>query len=389
MKSCIRRSPKHLLGFVLVMLTAACSSPDSVAGPSDTSACDNGLTFAHLPVPLSAIASVAPLGHLGPPVHTIPTDHGGMYLNGTGITLVAPAAVRITSIRRNRYLLSPFRPGQSDYAVSAKLCGSYHLVLGHIVTVVDRIAAQASSSGCWTYSTSDETVESCENRRADVELASGATIGTVGGATAGAFDIGLYDSRQRNFYVNPGRYSGLTRTAICPYQPFLADVRDQLFARMREGSHIASGEEPVCGSMSVDVAGSAQGVWVLQSDPVSQSGNETNFLVLAPHPMAPVSRQTFSAGPSAIATPQGAPYLPRYPIQSSGRVNRSFKDIRADGITYCFVYDVPAPVFSYLVRLAQGDVLTIQRVNHIPGLTPCALNPATWSFTGAAPNFIR
>jgi hypothetical protein len=153
-----------------------------------------------------------------------------MYLNGTGITLVAPAAVRITSIRRNRYLLSPFRPGQSDYAVSAKLCGSYHLVLGHIVTVVDRIAAQASSSGCWTYSTSDETVESCENQRADVELAC-ATIGTVGGATAGAFDFGLYDSRQQNFYVNPRRYSGLTRTGICPYQPFPADVRDQLFAR--------------------------------------------------------------------------------------------------------------------------------------------------------------
>src|SRR6185295_20196899 len=84
--------PTRALALVLTVFVAACG--DKVEGPSDTSACNDGLTFAALPVPLSAVASVSPVGSMGPPVHTIPTDHGGIYLNGTGVPLVAPVAAR-------------------------------------------------------------------------------------------------------------------------------------------------------------------------------------------------------------------------------------------------------------------------------------------------------
>ena len=385
-RSPARRGP-ILLCVPFVVLAGACSS--TISGPSDTSACDNGLAFALLPVPLSAIVSITALGWMGPPVHTIPTDHGGMYITGTGINLVAPAAARITSIGQTRYLISPFRQGQSDYKVTAKLCGSYQLVLGHLVTVVDRIATQIKTSDCRTYSTANETVETCESR-ADVDVAVGETLGTVGGATAGAFDFGLYDSRQQNFFVNPGRYGAGVRNAICPYDPFPVDQRSQLYARMQDGIIAASGEAPVCGSMSVDVAGSARGVWVLQSNPVSQTGDESSFLVLAPHPMFPESRQTFSVGPSAIAdAPFGTHRGGRYPLQSSGRVNRPFRDVHADGLIYCYAYDVPARNLSYFVHLAPGDVLTIEKVTHAAGASPCGGDPATWSFSAAALSFIR
>jgi hypothetical protein len=233
-------------------------------------------------------------------------------------------------------------------------------------------------------------VEACDTDGVDVELAAGETIGTVGSASAGAFDLGLYDSKQQNYFVNPGRYSGLTRTAICPYEPFPEDLRNQLYARLRSESVPASGEAPVCGSMSVDVAGTAQGVWVLQSNPVNQMGDETNFLVLAPHPMRPQSRQTFSAGPSAIAASSGTPQLALYPVQSAGRVNRAFREVHADGLIYCYAYEAPAPIHSYFVRLApEGDVLTIQKLTHPAGATPCNNDPSTWSFGAAALSFIR
>lgn len=211
----------------------------------------------------------------------------------------------------------------------------------------------------------------------------------MGSASAGAFDLGLYDTSHQNNYVNPGRVSDKSRTSLCPYEPFPADVRSQLFARMSVGGVLPSGEAPVCGSMSVDVAGSVRGLWVLQSNPVNQAGDESSFLVLAPHPMQPLSRQTFSAGPAAIAAPIATPILARYPVLTSGRVNRAFADVHADGLIYCYAYPAPAPVYSYLVRLASSGVLTIQKLTHAAGNTPCNADPSTWSFGPSALNFIR
>jgi hypothetical protein len=340
-------------------------------------------------VPLDQIAIASPVGSMGPPVHTIPTDHAGFYINGTGIPLLAPAAARVTSVSRTRYLVSPFRQGQTDHSVILKLCGSFTLRFSHIVTVSAPIASEITSSGCEQYSTANETVQSCTNEHASVEVAAGETLGTVGGPTAGAFDFGLYDASHDNYFVNPGRYSGATRTAVCPYEPFPAAIRDQLYARITADGLPPSGESPQCGSMSVDVAETARGAWVLQSQPVNQTGDETNFLVLAPHPMFPESRQTFSAGPTAIAAPFTTSTQARYPRQTSGRVNRQFADVPGDGLIYCYVFDGPNVIVSYFIRLAANDVLTVQRLTHPVGASPCNNDPSSWALGPTAVAFIR
>lgn len=122
-----------------LLTTMACSGSDT-SGPG-TPRCANSLVFAVTPVPLSAVTAIPPIGNLNPPVHTIPTDHGGMYVSGSGIPLVAPADARVTEISRTRYLSSPFRQGTSDFAVGARLCGSYELRIGHVATLVDRLAS--------------------------------------------------------------------------------------------------------------------------------------------------------------------------------------------------------------------------------------------------------
>jgi hypothetical protein len=221
-----------------------------------------------------------------------------------------------------------------------------------------------------------------------VALTAGATIGTVGGPSAGAFDWGLHDPRHTNFFVNPDRYAGSVRDAVCPYDPFIAPLKEQLYALIGDGLRTASGESPQCGSMSVDVAGTARGAWVLQSDPVMQMGDETNFAVLAAHPLFPQSKQAFSLGPAALFATSGAGN-DTYPLEASGRVNRRFGDVTEDGLLYCYVYDAPAAAWSYFVRLAAGPVLTLEKVTHAAGATPCGADPSTWSFSGAALVFIR
>jgi hypothetical protein len=142
----------------------------------------------------------------------------------------------------------------------------------------------------------------------------------------------------------------------------------------------------MCGSMNVDVAGTAAGVWVLQSAPVNQEGDETNFVALTPHPLYPQSAQTFSLGPAALAPTFGN--LARYPVTASGRVNRRFSDLTGDGQVYCYNFDTAGSNFSYFVRLS-GSVLTIQKVAHGFGATPCGADPSSWAFDGSAQAFIR
>ena len=361
-------------------LTMMCHSPTSPDAD-----CSGGLSFTVLPVPASAIMAATPIGNLGPPSHTLPTDHIGMYLNGTGIMLSSPAPLKITEVRTNTYLSSPFRQGQTDYAITAAACAGHTVLFGHITTAVDKIQSQVGSN-CETYSTATETVKACRNNT-NISLTAGETIGTVGGATAGAFDFGVYQTSHSNGFINSSRFSRETNTAICPYDPFTSDLHAQIDALIGEPGRPSSGESPRCGTMNVDVAGTARGAWVLQSNPVNQSGDESPFLVLAPHPLFQQSGQTLSVGPASLSVNANGPSV-KYPVNNSGRVNRAFKDVGADGQIYCYTFDPAASTYTYFIRLT-GNVLSVQKVTHAAGASPCNADPSAWSMDGSATNFIR
>lgn len=370
----------------LAVLGAACSGGGG-GGPGGPSNCSGSAVLGTLPIPLSAMRWLTPIGNMGPPAHTIPTDHVGFYLNGTGIPLTSPARMRVGVVSTVTYLVSNFRQGVTDYALEAGLCGDYTLILGHIQTVNATITA-ASGGDCQTYSTADETVRACRNSNADFEIAEGEAIGTVGAGSIGAFDLGIYAGSNINFFVNPSRYSGRTLSAVCPYDLFAPALRTQLYALIGDGVASASGEPPQCGAMSVDVAGTVRGVWTLQSAPSNQTGNETNFAVLAPDPLFPASKQTFAIGITALSAAFG-PGLPHYPLATTGRVNRKFGDVTADGQVYCYVQNPATSQFSFLVALEAGNVLALRKVSHVAGATPCNADPATWSVSTGATRFIR
>jgi hypothetical protein len=372
-------------GGVLILLAVAFGTTCAKTPTGPGANCGSGASFTVLPVPFTAISAATVVGGMSPPAHSIPSDHAGFYLNGTGIPLSSPGAFRITQVKTTHYLASTFRAGQSDFGLEGNLCGGYQLGLAHIQSLVSKIQSHTGGN-CTTYSTANETVQSCYNET-DIELSAGEPIGTVGGASAAAFDFGVYQTGHQNAFVNPSRYSSLTLTAVCPYDPFTPDLRNQINSVLGQPGLFASGESPMCGSMNVDVAGTAAGVWVLQSGPVNQVGDETNFVTLAPHPLFPQSAQTFSIGPAALSSFVSGG-ITRFPVAASGRVNRRFSEVPADGQIYCYCDDPAVSLFTYFVRLS-GSVLTIQKVGHASGATPCHADPASWALDGTALGFIR
>jgi hypothetical protein len=77
----------------------------------------------------------------------------------------------------------------------------------------------------------------------------------------------------------------------------------------------------------------------------------------------------------------------KYPVNTSGRINRAIRDVGADGQIYCYVAD-SSRTFSYFIRLS-GSVLTVQKVTHSAGASPCNADPSTWAMDASALNFIR
>ncbi|MEK6700586.1 MAG: hypothetical protein AABZ10_16260, partial [Nitrospirota bacterium] len=336
--------------------------------------CSGGPLFSVLPVSADAISRPSLLGEFNPPGHTVPNDHTGIYVNTTGVQLVSPGNLHITGLVRSRFLVSPWRQGESDYTIDYAACATISGRFGHVTTLVDGLAAQLNGGSCSTYNTADEEIEYC-TFPVDIPVSAGDALGTVGGPTAGAFDFGLYDDSRQNYYINPSRVHNRTLHAVCPYDYFEPLLKEYLLSRV-----VRTGE-PRCGTMEIDVDGTAQGLWVLESDPVQQRGDESFFVSLALDTVLPLTKQVLSVGPASLG-----PGLMKVGTQHTGRVNRAFSEVRPDNTIYCYTTGLPYPPYSYFVSLGNDGRLSIEKV---AGSSPCLNDPATWVFGVNRVMFIR
>lgn len=388
----MKRIPLFIVGLLLILSLGACGgggTNNNGGGNSSGSSLDTACTaepFSVLPVDMSAIANLTPIGNMGPPTHTLPTDHVGFYLNSGVMPLYAPGRIRIDSIGRAKYIISNFRQGKSDYSIKYSICNSMTGKLGHITTLrqdLDTIV-NGSTANCNTYQTADETIQSCIVSTR-VDLNPGDLIGSVNGPAA--FDMGVYDSRVDYHYVKPDRYWYEENHATCPYQWFQKNLRDQLLARISDGVTIST-EQPVCGTMNVDVANTASGKWIQKNAPAVYQGDESYYAVLAPYPFNEQTRTGLAFGPAALTAGVNS-HVDSYVNQASGRVNRPPTAIGPDGLIYCYVHDASVSTESYFVSLSPQEVLTVEKLVHAAGASPCSNAPGTWTFSSAALEFIR
>lgn len=368
---------------VALLLVVGCGrGGEDVLGP-DSQACGSSPYFTVLPVDLSDVNLIAVWGGMGAPGHTLPTAHSGFYLKTEGAQVRSPAAMKVTRLRRVRYLQSPNRQGVEDFAAEFQVCREVSGWFGHLTSIASALQVPESRwGGCQTYSTATETVQSCSAPLEAVTVAAGQSLGTGGESIAlglMGLDFGLRDTRVNNFYITPSRYPMDTFRSICPWDQFTPVLRDQLYAILRDPSRsgMTPGGDPRCGTMEVDVPSTAKGVWVVQGAS-PQPGNETDYVALADYPYRPQEYLTLSLGPASLGA--RTVVVPRQP---SGRVNRPFEQMTSDGQVYCYGLDPFYPTTSWLIGMSAATELRIRQVNHASGASPCLADPGTWSLTGA------
>lgn len=92
--------------------------------------------FKRLPVEVSKISYVAPIGVLAPVGGSpLPKQHTGFMLNEFGVPIFAPGDLTITQIRKVTYNVSPTRPGYIDYAIFFSVCDEVRGHFGHITNL--------------------------------------------------------------------------------------------------------------------------------------------------------------------------------------------------------------------------------------------------------------
>ena len=341
--------------------------PATDAGPS--------FTFTVSPVDESKIAYIIGMGTFGVPGHVIPNEHGGIFLNAQGVTLRAPGVLRIANLRRTRYLTSPTRQGEADYAIMYFAGTSEDGVFGHVTSLAPRFDALMTGLQCSNYSTDVETVESC-SVNVNAVTTPGEPLGTVGGPTANVVDWGHHDANVTNPFANPSRYTPALLHTVCPYDRFEPTLRASLTAKLQRTA------TPRCGEVAVDVPNTAQGVWVDARNAGSQLGDETSFITLAPQYDDPTNRLRLAAAPAGI----GARQLDVV-IENSGSRNRPFTTITPNGAITCYVE--AGGTASLFVALRTNGQLRVERVAHGAGSSPCNGDPASWAFSAAAMDFVR
>jgi hypothetical protein len=365
--------------WALVLLVAVgCSR---AGGPSEQ-ACPASPFFTELPVDEGAIQFTSPLGGFSPPAHTVPNDHAGIYLTGTGVALRAPEAMTVIGVRRTRYLTSPVRTGAEDHALDLKVCAEVRVTLGHIASLTPELVGLIQPGGCQTYSTANETVETCYTQLAHA-VAAGAPLGTVGGVTARAFDFGVYDRRHHNRFANPARFAGQMSEAVCPWELFADGPRGLLLAKVGAETQRRMGEPP-CGTMEVDRPGTAEGIWVEEGQAGTRvAGDESAYVTLTRDVIRPGEKLLFSVGVPALG--------PGAYLAALDTATRPFDQIGPDGAIVC--YEVQSGVFrpagsprlSFLLSLS-GERL---RLENRADTRACDGGPAAWAFTSNALTFVR
>jgi hypothetical protein len=368
-----------------VILTA-CGGVDLV-GPAKEG-CTTAPLFSVSPVEMRDIELVTVVGSLGAPGHTLPTPQAGFYLDTEGAVVRAPSALQILTIRRTTYVRSPNRQGKHDYSTFFQVCKDIGGWFGHLTTLSASIPITGGWKECETYSTAIETVESCTAKLKGVTVTAGQELGTSGLSKAlglMGLDFGVTDSRVDNGFVANWRHSDPVRQAVCSWDRFEPAVRAQLYAKLKDPSRtstVAAGE-PRCGTMKVDVANTAKGVWAPPSATSRLQGNETEYITLANYPYRPEDQLALSLGPQIL----GADVAVVARGSATDRVNRPFEFVTADGAVYCYGPDIRRPGVSWLLSMTGPNALSVKRVDNFTS-SICTAPTTTWSMTGAT-NFVR
>jgi hypothetical protein len=290
-------------------------------------------------VPTDQYDRIAPLGNIGPPGHTYPTDHLYMTLKRQNlpggnvptmaVQVLAPGDAHVIGVRATDY----YTAGQltrSDYVYAYQPCRELTFYNAHVLTLSGglKAALAAAKKECdpGSQKEGDQEFKTCTYHM-DYQAKSGEELGTSGGrADLGAFDWGGFDLRtSRLGFLNKtldakGGGTGQTTHTICPLDYYAEPLKSQLYNRLAPRS------APRCGTVMQDLIGTIQGNWRL-----STSSDWAAQLAVV-HDNYHPDQGVISVGGTITGTPGTVYFAPTH----SGLVNREPSEVKADGQVYCY-----------------------------------------------------
>jgi hypothetical protein len=390
------------VGAIMIAI-AACASDTATGTPQNGSVIPNtrapvgsptcGNTteiFKQPPVALADFFGWVPLGNMGPPAHTFPTDHQYIYVNDPSsqaprreVNIVAPSDIIITKAHSSNNT-----SGSSDYSLEFSPCAEVYAQFGHVLTIAPAILSQLGpfDQYCNTYSPAPgASVSTCETKFVAIKVKAGDIIGTAGGPAPHSFglDISLWDARVAPIaYANAAHWAKSSDNfdsfhIVAASDYFAEPARSQIAARVGSfDGRTRRTVAPTGGSIAVDVVGTAMGFWFNASQPTYP---DVPHLAIAPDNVDP-TRVAFSIGTSLPGWTRGIVW---FTPSISGTVNRNPSQVTADGVTYCYEGAGPWVILAKLV-----DATTLRLEAKAQGVNSCAA-AQPWTFTSAAFDYKR
>jgi hypothetical protein len=287
-----------------------------------------------LPVDKNIIDLFVNLGHLSPPAHTFPSDHGGFYFKKSedSVSVLSPGDMNITEMSFVEHITA----GKYDYEMTLSVNnGGFSVVFAHITSIHPDILAQSpqfEDGRCFTYIAGTEEYRRCA---IDVRIAvsAGDTIGTAGCFLGQCgMDLGIYDLNNEKDFASDQVSNFRYPFAVSPLDYFTEEIENFLIPLCGDyicGFRMIRNVSPVGGIHCYDVPGTAQGLWFKKGEPDFPEDPHMALVYDNVEPQVPV----FSVG---IGIPNFNTGLYTFTPADSGIVNRLFKDVIPDGKLYRF-----------------------------------------------------
>lgn len=312
-----------------------------------------GHLFTVPPVDLNEVYEITPLGNIGPPGHTVPTEHMYFHISAGGVSnrkvpLSAPGEIYILQVSGGEDV------SQGEFFMIFALCRDVFGYFGHIKELSDELKGVLAGIECEQWTTNPGNI--CA-RNLFLKVAPGTVLGSVGDLQ-GNFDFGAFDYRTKLEYANPWQYgdpeaSGFNRPRslhiVCPLDLYEIEIRTELYDKLPRTA------APECGQVMQDKAGTLQGNWFLAG---ATGGSGDNAVFFGYDNFDP-SLGIVSVG-GVFTEPGKMEFTPR----GSGLRNRRFDEVTVDGQVYCYERDGTGRSESYTEpgSLLEGHVLV--RLNH-------------------------
>jgi hypothetical protein len=282
------------------------------------------------PIQISDFSEIAPLGNVGVPDHTWPTDHMYLYYhsNITNSPLVAPGKIVVTNLEYSSETINGQLNHPGDYSITFTPCRGMSFYFAHIKSLEGILSDQTAGimKSCDKHNPGAGIETLYCNKSVDITLKPGDLMGQIGvHGQAQAIDFGA----SKSGYIMPNTANRKLDggNSVCPLDYFTKPVQTALYSKVNRTA------QPLCGQINQDIVGTIQGNWSSQKD-VNEAKNDWNSHLSIVHYSKNPAFGLIGIGGGPLGNPSGLGFVPK----SNGLINREPSQTVV-GNTYCYQSD--------------------------------------------------